>query len=105
LDQALHHFDIEIKSVDDYVANDKVKLFKLHGSINWGRKINSLTLPDNIDLRNILQVAHYVIDRSTELDISHDYVFDGNQAPSYPALAIPIITSRPSSARRITSIN
>jgi hypothetical protein len=38
LDQALHHFDIHIKHVDDYITSDKVKLFKLHGSINWGRK-------------------------------------------------------------------
>ena len=94
LDQALHHFNINVKAVDDYINNDKVKLFKLHGSINWGRKIKSLKWPTTIDLKNIPQVAHYIIDKSPELDVSHDYVFEGDQGPSYPALAIPVINKQ-----------
>ena len=100
LDRALHHFDIEIKSIDDYIKNDRVKLFKLHGLINWGRKINSLTLPD-IGLKNPHEIAHHIMDKSPELKLSANYVFDDehfpfvryNGVPVYPALAIPIINA------------
>lgn len=32
--------DHEINDIDDYVTHDRFKLFKLHGSTNWGRTID-----------------------------------------------------------------
>jgi SIR2-like domain len=101
LDQALHHFDVNIKSIDDYIINDKVKLFKLHGSINWEREIDSLEM-ENIEHTNPNEIAHYIIDQSPNLKISNNYVFEDSQSPFvrknglpvYPALAIPIETKQ-----------
>jgi hypothetical protein len=101
LDQALYGFGVKINSIEDYVMNDNIKLFKLHGSINWGRKIDSLKLTD-IPFNNPNEIAHHIIDKSPDLKISGDYVFEGDQfpfvrsggVPVYPALAIPIINKQ-----------
>jgi hypothetical protein len=98
LDQALSHFGINITNINDYISNEGMKLFKLHGSINWGRKLNSLTFQD-IGTRNINEIAHEIIDKSPDLNLTGDYVFEdgpfpfarSNDVPVYPALAIPVI--------------
>jgi SIR2-like domain len=101
LDQALYHCGVYIKNIDDYVSNENVRLFKLHGSINWGREINSLVVPD-IGLKSPREVAHDIIDKSPDLNLSSNYVLgDGqfpfvrnNGVPIYPALAIPIVSKQ-----------
>lgn len=101
LDQALHHFGVLIKDINDYISDEKIKLFKLHGSINWGRKIEAPLLQD-IGVRSLSEIAHEIIDKSPVLTISNNYVFEDGQSPFtksngfpvYPALAIPIINKQ-----------
>jgi SIR2-like domain len=101
LDQALHHFGVHIKGIDDYISNDRIKLFKLHGSINWGKRIESPLFQD-IGVRNPNEIAHEIIDKSPVITISDNYVFEDGQypftksngLPVYPALAIPIINKQ-----------
>jgi hypothetical protein len=101
LDQALRHLGVLIRGINDYISDDKIKLFKLHGSINWGRKIESPLFQD-IGVRNPSEIAHEIIDKSPVLTISNNYVFEDGQSPFtksnglpvYPALAIPIINKQ-----------
>jgi hypothetical protein len=101
LDQALHHFDLSINGIDDYITNDKIKLFKLHASINWGREIGMFKM-ENIERTNPHEIAHRIIDQSPNFKVSNNYVFEDSQIPFvrknglpvYPALAIPIETKQ-----------
>jgi hypothetical protein len=101
LDQALRHFDVNIQSIDDYIRNNEVQLFKLHGSINSGREINSLVM-ENIERTSLHEIAHNIINKSPDFKISNNYVFEDsgwpfarkNGLPVYPALAIPIETKQ-----------
>jgi hypothetical protein len=101
LDESLSHFGVAIRNMDDYIIHNEVKLFKLHGSINWGREIDSLTVAD-IKRAHPNEISHYVIDESPNFKISNNYVFEDGQSPFvvkngvpvYPALAIPIETKQ-----------
>ena len=96
LEYALKDFRIDVKDMPDYIGHDPFRLFKVHGSVNWGRHIDASgirTAPPNTD------VIKEIINKAESLRISDDYVFledpmarwVGRQ-PLFPAIAIPVET-------------
>jgi hypothetical protein len=81
----------------DFISSPTFKLFKLHGSITWARRILT-RIGAGINTNDPLKVAYQVI-QQTSLDISAEY--EVNNSPSqppvfhhhyaqYPAIAIPV---------------
>lgn len=108
LQQALPN--IKIRSVDDYVSSDW-PIFKLHGSVNWGRVINTQSLimagvdvvGDTLSKMPLLDLDRLLISKSP-LEVSDGFAFDpgGSGLASvtpgsplrlvlFPALAIPML--------------
>jgi hypothetical protein len=85
----------KISELNDYVfGKSDFKVFKLHGSTNWARKVHG-QLPNNV---NAWEIARSHIDRAAELDITNEFVqitehpcggWRG-QAGLVPAIAIPV---------------
>lgn len=83
----------KVESMADYIGNKQFKLFKLHGSVNWYRRINSGImwkkdnrnyLPPNI----IAHAAQLEVSSTFEMTIKGQPPSDGNAW--YPAIAIPV---------------
>ena len=99
LETALTSVGINIQELRDYIGSDQYKVIKVHGSVNWAREVNS-SIAD-LNNRNVWQVAHELIDRAPDLDISEKYSIVreypiaklSNQA-LFPALAIPVEAKR-----------
>lgn len=99
LEAALPAVYVKIKTMTDYVDKG-YKVIKLHGSVNWARRVNSNI--NNISNRNTWDVASELIDRAAEIDISQTYeiVEYGdrpigravNNEPLFPAISIPVET-------------
>ena len=92
LDMAL---PFPIRELAGYVADDVFKLIKLHGSINWGRKVAS-SVDERLRKANADEIAAELIRNARELSFS-DYVMVGHAPPKaqakellFPALAIPV---------------
>lgn len=106
IERILPTVDIEIKVLDDYIIDERYKLIKLHGSANWGRKIE--TPITNANKREFSLVANELIDQASDLKITDDYllvkwkqkesphipVYFDRQEPFYPAIAIPVETKQ-----------
>jgi hypothetical protein len=100
LDKALFAVDEKIESMDDYVQN-QYQIFKIHGSINWGRLIERATsllelhkLPDH-------QIADAFIRQAPEIAewkaVTKNYVITQGlsvrkvyETAVCPAIAIPL---------------
>ena len=100
LDNRLSNYD-ELDSLDSYISQSrKWSLVKLHGSVNWARKVkNSL---DGLDLGgkvNMLKVFRR-FGENLEVDEINDIILrqgdveamrtDANTALYYPALSVPV---------------
>jgi len=95
LEGALAGFGLEIQGMGDYIKRTDLKVVKLHGSARWGREVDS-TFIQHVPERNVWELAHEMIDRAPELDISQRYRLttewpiarvDGTLP--FPAIAIP----------------
>lgn len=95
IESALESVGIVIDSMPKYIQSETFKLFKLHGSVNWGREVKT-------DLRHIAhsnswQVCSEVIRLSPELEITENFHMAESQpigrygaVPLFPAIAIPV---------------
>jgi hypothetical protein len=100
LEDALAELDpgFEIKQMDDYTRRPVLfRLFKLHGSVNWGREVD-IGFPANWNMTNPPSVLKYLIENATEQQITNRFAIchpssmglaDG-RTPVFPAIAIPI---------------
>jgi hypothetical protein len=96
LEVALGQLGQNFGRMEDYAAKDGFfRLFKLHGSVHWARKVR-IEIP-NPYLGIPLGILRYLIDRADELSLSDRVVFchpttmgavDGT--PVFPAIAIPV---------------
>ncbi len=105
LEAALPVLGFKIETISDYVSNRYYKVFKLHGSVNWGRVINPLhdrNLAD-LDTRHIptevIRAAPHLLHADA---ISRNFQLapcpmgkirlapGASEVALYPALAIPI---------------
>jgi hypothetical protein len=100
LENALGELGYRIDRIEDYTERPVTfRLFKPHGSVNWGQMVN-IKLPANVNTNNpnnARSVLHYLIEHPSELHISNTFVLcppanmglaDGN--PVFPAIAIPV---------------
>lgn len=104
-DQALHHhpatkgFSISDPSMSKYIANENWAYLKLHGSIDWGRRIKedmvknkSNTLAGLVD--NVRQLGGS-LEAALESDIIRDHSFNqDNRELIYPAISVPVGESK-----------
>jgi hypothetical protein len=96
LEDALSHFGLSIGAMHDYTNKHPFyRLFKLHGSVNWGREVDTPTRAQNPG--HTWSVAYDLIERAAEISISERYVFALEHPPGvvgtrpvFPAIAIPV---------------
>lgn len=96
LEHALHQLGYAMGSLEDYTRGVGLfKLFKLHGSVDWGRRLPFL--PPDVDLKNGTSVLSYLIDHAFEPRDTNDFLKCHpsemgalNGLPLFPAIAIPI---------------
>jgi hypothetical protein len=99
IEQALESFTT-LNEVDNYIRGDFFQLFKLHGSINWVREIDSSI--ENVQQKDHSDLVQEFIEKVTELQISDRYrrvtrsgdkpVGKIETKPVFPAIAIPVET-------------
>lgn len=99
LEDALPVIGIQIQGIPDYIANDTYKVVKLHGSVNWGREVE--TPIEGLGLRDPGIIINELIDRVADLRISQRYqmssarpMFRYHHVALFPALAIPFEKKR-----------
>jgi hypothetical protein len=76
------------------------KLFKLHGSVNWGRKVKAPF--DSVNSgRSVWDLIKELIQEADKLELSSDFEMVSEfpiaklvTVPLFPALAIPVVTKR-----------
>lgn len=90
---------VDLSSVEMFVADERYKYLKLHGSSNWGRRVHA---PGGTHYSKAAHARRILIENAPELDVTEDFVLrDPDQPPSdsspypsilLPALAIPVTT-------------
>jgi hypothetical protein len=90
-------FKLSFSDLPHYIQNDAIKLFKLHGSVNWAREIDNNI--GDVEQRDPLAVADELINMAPDLKISDRFriVPDSQIGKSgdiliYPAIAMPVET-------------
>jgi hypothetical protein len=87
----------KIGAMRDYTSDDRLfRLFKLHGSVNWGLEFNSPP-PSSLSLPSQSAVGRFVVDETPKLRVPEIYVFSealsllsNDRRPVFPAIAIPV---------------
>jgi hypothetical protein len=99
LEAALPLLGVEVHELPDYIASDTCKVIKLHGSVNWGREVD--TPIEGLGERAQKVIVDELIDRAPDLQISQRYrmtgtrpMFRHDDAGLFPALAIPVERKR-----------
>jgi len=93
-------FNMTFDALDDYISNADYKVFKLHGSQNWGRYVESaptMLFRENRDPRG---QHHVMIENVERIGVSNVFavyetaarVGEFSGPPLYPAVAIPVAT-------------
>jgi hypothetical protein len=97
LERSLGGLGQSFGSLSDYVASNNYKLFKLHGSVNWGRIAMKEGQPIKYELRDEAIDPHTVIKLAPALQLSEPFFVSGkgpDKANEYfllaPAIAVPI---------------
>lgn len=95
LEDALPTVGIEIGGLNDYIINTSYKLIKLHGSVNWGREID--TPIKAVTGADYMKIAEEVIAKAPGIKVKNSYYLS-HQHPMgktetnalFPAIAIPV---------------
>lgn len=98
LEKGFAEIGLSDQDIDDYIAHPHYKVFKVHGSINWGRYVEIAGLEDVLGRpQNPGAVWQRMIDISDRLKITDSYVvasplnaYAPNGTPIFPAIAIPV---------------
>lgn len=95
-DAASDVLGFRLDGIDAYIASEEYKIFKAHGSVDWGRFIASGLTPRRSDRPS---VEAQIINEAANLTLSDDYIWLGRSSdhmrydrPLLPALAIPTLT-------------
>jgi SIR2-like domain len=96
LEDALSTVGLKMKQIDDYVnGHPRYSVFKLHGSVNWGRQV--AVGPSMGQSPGASKIAEWYIDNVTQLSITSDYFLVRSSPPGlvngvamFPAIAIPV---------------
>ncbi|HEY4848872.1 MAG TPA: SIR2 family protein [Methylocella sp.] len=99
IESALSSVKISISELSHYIQHDTFRLFKLHGSVQWAREVESPVI--NIGGLNVHEVATELIDTAPNLKITDRFRLVNNHTigkidniPLFPAIAIPVETKR-----------
>lgn len=100
LEPALNELGFDIKKVSDYVDQHRhYKVFKLHGSVNWGRVVGSAGLEGCRHDIYPTQTINRMINIVEKLQITESFVLAPGRPmawiegqPTFPAIAIPVQT-------------
>ena len=99
IENAFPSVGLTIDSIPDYITQDTFKLYKLHGSVHWGREIDTPVV-DTED-RNVWEVGRELIARAEELNIGARFrmvrehpIGKLDDVALFPAIAIPVETKR-----------
>ena len=104
------------RAIGDYIKSTRYKLFKIHGSVNWGKVIRSGPLEEfnrsgsELLAQQIIRLADFIVaqdfvTREYEV-IPNPEERDPNSLPLFPAIAIPVeskptLIVRPSTYRNL----
>lgn len=97
IESSLASIGIAINTIDDYIASTRYPLFKLHGSVNWTRQLDSY--PDDVPNGSTIDRANFMIDHIAQISVSRRFAVASVPDPwhirfpgenQYPAIAIPV---------------
>ena len=95
IDDAMPVVGISLRQIDDYVANERYKLIKLHGSINWVRKFDNQTIYRQL-ADNEWEAARLIVEHAPQA-LGDEYRLISSRSHSkldnrvlFPAIAIPV---------------
>jgi SIR2-like protein len=96
LEDALGDFGLPIEAFSDYTKRHPFyRVFKVHGSVNWGRIVENNIQSPNPNYPP--PIAHEWIQRVVELRVTDEYVLSPTYPtavvggrPAFPAIAIPV---------------
>jgi hypothetical protein len=95
IEEALPVVGVDIIDLPDYISNDRYKLLKLHGSVDWGRSVDTAIL--GIEKLSPWEIAYKLIDDVHRLRISNIFhivkqypISKLNNVALFPAMAIPV---------------
>lgn len=95
IEQALGQFDCSFKEISDYIRYPRFQLIKLHGSVNWGRRVTT-SIPNAINRSNP-SISGELIKRAPDLTFSNQYkildhpdLVTDREGIFFPALALPV---------------
>ena len=99
IEDALKSVRVNITSIHDYIQHNEFKLFKLHGSVNWGKEI--LGGMENITDLDSWKIVSRVIEAAPQLELGslfhvvteHPIARHGDKA-LFPAIAVPVETNK-----------
>jgi hypothetical protein len=97
IEKALFRVGVHTQFFRNYIDDHRYKLFKPHGSINWGRIIKNISRPISpvtpyFEINNIIE-SNNSIDLTDEFRIVYDYPMSMDRdGVLFPALAIPLET-------------
>jgi hypothetical protein len=100
LEDALPTVDARVENISDYVTGREYKVFKVHGSVHWGRRIHPLplrelhALSDDQIVAQVIRLAPQIFEQKV---VTNEYVLSGNPSVTkvdnqaiFPAIAIPV---------------
>jgi hypothetical protein len=97
LETAMWELGYKINAMADYVSKTSLfRLFKLHGSVNWGRIVNC-ALPHPVNTGYPPAVLRYLIENPNMLVLSDEIILSDSDRMGFadgravfPAIAIPV---------------
>jgi len=99
IETALAEFQIPCRTLDDYIRDDRYKLIKVHGSIDWARPVGHITTAtrhDHVVGHMIADAQHLNLAAPIEV-ISNWNVPNSKEGANkeviglFPAIAIPVV--------------
>ena len=97
IERALESLGVFMTEINGYISNSKIKLIKLHGSVNWAREVE--TEIANVGGRTVWDVMNELIGKGGDLRLTDRFrIVDGHpigsieRTPLIPAIAIPVET-------------
>jgi len=72
LEEGLSWLDLKFKRIEDYISDDHYRVFKLHGSVDWIRRVTTpFARSESLFLNNVMWgAAHDVIRNANHLRLS-----------------------------------
>ncbi|MGH8610613.1 MAG: SIR2 family protein [Gammaproteobacteria bacterium] len=94
LERALKHFNQAFTEIPHYIESKRFLVFKLHGSVNWGHRLQTQIVTEN---RGWPDIAHELIQQMAHVEFTDEYVVldhhdivNDRARVYFPAVALPV---------------